>query len=78
MGRRARVLVVAAAGNDGLNTDFFHFYPADYDLPNILSVAAVDQHEDLLRMSNYGIHTVHLAHQARTSTRPCPTANMAI
>ena len=55
------VLVVAAAGNEGMNSDFFHFYPADYELPNILSVAAVDQKSQLLRMSNFGIQTVDLA-----------------
>lgn len=55
------VLVVAAAGNEGLNSDFFHFYPADYDLPNILSVAAIDPQGQLLRMSNYGAQTVDLA-----------------
>lgn len=55
------VLVIAAAGNEGANSDFFHFYPADYDLPNILSVGAIDQHEELLRMSNFGVHTVALA-----------------
>lgn len=55
------VLVVAAAGNEGLNSDFFHFYPADYELNNILSVAAIDQHGDLLRMSNFGVNTVDLA-----------------
>lgn len=55
------VLVVAAAGNEGLNSDFFHFYPADYNLPNILSVGAVDQKEELMRMSNFGINTVDLA-----------------
>jgi thermitase len=55
------VLVVAAAGNEGVNSDFFHFYPADYDLPNILSVGAIDRNEQLMKVSNYGIHTVALA-----------------
>jgi len=55
------VLIVAAAGNEGVNTDFSHFYPADYDLPNILSVAAVDRQEHLLKISNYGMQTVALA-----------------
>jgi thermitase len=55
------VLVVAAAGNDGLNTDFFHFYPADYELPNIVSVAAVDQQDRLIPVSNYGLETVDIA-----------------
>jgi subtilisin family serine protease len=52
------ILVVAAAGNDGMNTDFHHFYPADYDLTNILAVGATDRDERLLRMSNFGRSTV--------------------
>ncbi len=55
------VLVVAAAGNDGLNSDFHHFYPAGYDLPNILAVAAMDANQRLLRMSNYGRASVDIA-----------------
>lgn len=55
------VLVVAAAGNEGMNSDFFHFYPADYELPNILSVAAVDRDRKLMSLSNFGLHTVDVA-----------------
>jgi subtilisin family serine protease len=55
------VLVIAAAGNEGLNSDFFHFYPADYDLPNILSVGAIDRADTLLNVSNYGTSTVDIA-----------------
>lgn len=55
------VLVVAAAGNEGLDSDHFPFYPADYDLTNILSVTAVDQYDDLLSTSNYGVRSVALA-----------------
>jgi subtilisin family serine protease len=55
------VLVVAAAGNEGLNSDFFHFYPADYELPNILSVAALDRAGQLLNVSNFGPSTVDIA-----------------
>jgi thermitase len=67
-----QVLVVAAAGNEGLNSDFFHFYPADYDLPNILSVAAVDRKGQLLALSNYGRATVDIAAPGRNiySTLP--------
>lgn len=54
------VLVVAAAGNEGLNSDFFHFYPADYEADNVLSVAALDRHGGLIPMSNYGRKTVDL------------------
>lgn len=55
------VLVVAAAGNEGVNSDFMHFYPADYDLPNILSVGAVDRFGSLMDLSNFGIATVDIA-----------------
>lgn len=55
------VLFVAAAGNEGSNSDFFHFYPADYDLPNILSVAATDRLNRLLSVSNFGKTTVDVA-----------------
>ena len=44
----AGILFVAAAGNggeDGIadNNDVMPMYPASYDLPNIISVAATDQ-----------------------------------
>lgn len=38
----AGILFVAAAGNDGVNTDNSPAYPACYDLPNVVSVAASD------------------------------------
>lgn len=67
-----QVLLVAAAGNEGLNSDFFHFYPADYELPNILSVAAIDRQERLLNLSNFGRGTVDVAAPGRNiySTLP--------
>ncbi len=58
---KAGILVVAAAGNDRSDADRFGFYPAAYHLPNILSVAAVDQAGSLLPSSNYGVKTVKLA-----------------
>ena len=66
------VLVIAAAGNEGLNSDFFHFYPADYDLPNILSVGAIDRSERILKMSNFGVSTVDVMAPGRNiySTLP--------
>lgn len=69
------VLVVAAAGNEGLNSDFFHFYPADYDLPNILSVGATDREGQLLKMSNHGVHTVDVAAPGRNIYSTLPNGN---
>ena len=55
------VLVVAAAGNEGQSSDSSPQYPAAYDLPNIVSVAATDPQDSLVDFSNYGVRTVDLA-----------------
>jgi subtilisin family serine protease len=55
------VLLVAAAGNSAHNTDESPFYPASYDLPNIISVAATDQRDNLASFSNWGPSTVDVA-----------------
>ncbi len=54
------VLVVAAAGNEGSNSDTQPEYPASYDLPNVISVAATDAGDGLVDFSNYGARTVDL------------------
>ncbi|MBS3789847.1 MAG: right-handed parallel beta-helix repeat-containing protein, partial [Candidatus Thermoplasmatota archaeon] len=51
---------VAAAGNAGTDTDQNPFYPANYDLTNIISVAATDQNDELAYFSNYGRRSVHV------------------
>jgi subtilisin family serine protease len=55
------VLFVAAAGNEGENADSSPEYPAAFDLPNVISVAASDPEDQLLYFSNYGRRTVDLA-----------------
>jgi subtilisin family serine protease len=54
-------LMVCAAGNDGLSNDLYPQYPASYNWPNILSVAATDHDDILAPFSNYGTETVDLA-----------------
>jgi uncharacterized protein YfaP (DUF2135 family) len=54
-------LFVAAAGNDGVNTDQYPAIPASYNLPNQITVAATDHADELADFSNYGASTVHLA-----------------
>ena len=56
-------IFVAAAGNDQENNDFSFngSYPATYDLPNIVSVAAEDSSGQLSYFSNYGANTVDIA-----------------
>ncbi len=53
-------LFVAAAGNDGNNTDVTPSYPASYDLDNIVSVAATDDNDALASFSNFGALSVDL------------------
>jgi subtilisin family serine protease len=56
-----RGLFVAAAGNSGVDNDVYFNYPASYDLPNIVSVAATDSTDKLAYFSSYGLKTVDLA-----------------
>lgn len=58
---KAGILVVAAAGNLGTNNDIRPVYPASYKLPNLISVAAINNRGKLWRYSNYGIDTTHIA-----------------
>lgn len=56
----AGMLVIAAAGNENNNNDINPVYPANYALPNVISVAATDQHDRMAPFSNYG-YSVHVA-----------------
>lgn len=58
--RKAGVLFVASAGNDAMDNDEEAAYPANYDLDNIISVAAIDRSDQLASFSNYGATTVDL------------------
>ncbi|QIN81985.1 S8 family serine peptidase [Rubrobacter tropicus] len=65
------MLFVASAGNEALNNDTgfpipelgftVRAYPASYDLPNVLSVAAVNNTGRLASFSNFGAKTVDVS-----------------
>jgi hypothetical protein len=57
----AGILFITPAGN-GRDEDesFMHYYPANYDLPNIIAVASLDINDQLYPGSGFGAHTVHL------------------
>ncbi len=57
----AGILFVAASGNNSTNNDRSPHYPSNYDLPNVISVAALDRSDGLASFSNFGIKTVHIA-----------------
>jgi subtilisin family serine protease len=54
------VLFVAAAGNDNNNNDVTPTYPASYDVPNVLAVAATNHNDGKAGFSSYGLTTVDL------------------
>lgn len=61
----ANMLFVAAAGNGGLDgvsddNDVTPYYPATYQAPNVVSVAATTNRDALAPFSNYGAQSVDL------------------
>ena len=54
------ILFIAAAGNSASNNNITQTYPANYDLPNVISVAAITSTGGLASFSNYGSTRVHL------------------
>ncbi|MFN2454673.1 MAG: S8 family serine peptidase [Pyrinomonadaceae bacterium] len=57
----AGILFIAASGNAGADSDKSPHYPAGYDLPNMISVAALNRKDELASFSNYGAKSVHVA-----------------
>ena len=63
------LLHICAAGNEGNDNDVSRYYPterpigypATFELPNVISVAATNQKDRLAGFSNYGAKTVDLA-----------------
>ena len=61
----AGILFIAAAGNNGTDNDKRPHYPSNYDLPNVISVASLDNNDQLSSFSNFGLKTVHVAAPGR-------------
>ncbi|MFQ5630670.1 MAG: S8 family peptidase [bacterium] len=59
--RDRNAIFVAAAGNSGLDNDRFSNYPSNYDVDNIVAVAANDRNDNLASFSNTGKKTVDLS-----------------
>ena len=59
------ILFVAAAGNSSTDNDKRAHYPSNFNLPNVISVAAVDRTDSLTSFSNFGAKTVHIAAPGR-------------
>ncbi len=59
------ILFVAAAGNASTDNDKRPHFPSNYKLPNVISVAATDNNDQLASFSNFGAKTVHIAAPGR-------------
>lgn len=59
----ANKVFVVAAGNSAQNLDQEPTYPPSYLVPNIISVAALNEWDNLAWFSNYGPNTVHVGAQ---------------
>lgn len=60
--QKAGLIVVVAAGNDGINQDKVNdpVFPAAYDLDNMIVVAATDSKDQVADFSNFGAKSVHI------------------
>lgn len=54
-------VIICAAGNETNDNDIKPSYPCNYKCPNIVSVAATNNRDQLAEFSNYGKNSVHLA-----------------
>ena len=56
----AGILFIAAAGNSGTNNDVTASYPSNYEVANVIAVAAIDINGALASFSQYGASQVDL------------------
>lgn len=55
------IVFTAAAGNNGTNNDQAPHYPSNYEVENVISVAASTAQNEIASFSCYGRNTVHIA-----------------
>jgi subtilisin family serine protease len=59
--REANIVFVAGAGNNASDNDALPFYPASYEIDNVIAVAASDSSANKAGFSNYGASSVDIA-----------------
>ncbi|MCH8003942.1 MAG: S8 family serine peptidase [Nanoarchaeota archaeon] len=74
----AGILFVAAAGNNGEDTDSSPHYPSSYDVPNVVSVAATDDNDNLASFSNFGATSVDLGAPGVSIFSTVPTGSCSL
>lgn len=70
-------LFVAAAGNDGMDNDAVPMYPASYEVPNVLAVAASDNGDRHAFFSNFGKRSVDVSAPGVDILSPGPAARIS-
>jgi len=69
---QAGIIFTAAAGNSASNNDRTPQYPANYNVENVISVAAHNYNDQLASFSCYGATTVHVAAPGRNILSTVP------
>ncbi|MBU0482242.1 MAG: S8 family serine peptidase [Proteobacteria bacterium] len=68
------MLFVVAAGNSTENNDLYPYYPTNYEVPNVISVAATDHNDAKASFSQYGRRKVHIGAPGVGITSTVPVA----
>ncbi len=71
----ANILFVAAAGNDGLNTETSVSYPSGYDNSNIIAVASITSSGAISSFSNYAATRVDIGAPGSAIYSTVPVSN---
>lgn len=72
------IIFTAAAGNSGTDNDNQAHYPSNYDVENVISVAAHNYSDELAYFSCYGSETVHVAAPGRNILSTTPNNSYAV
>lgn len=74
----SHVFVASAAGNNSTNNDSSPMYPANYDVPSNMSVAATTDYDSLASFSDYGATTVHVGSPGLYITSTLPNNSFGV
>ncbi len=70
----AGILFVAAAGNSARDNDQSDYYPSNYDVPNVMSIASTTNKDGMSGFSQWGLTTVDMGAPGSDIASTYPTA----